>query len=211
MKHTAWYLLLFVCLAVGFGSLGGLLGDGPQAVAAPPLSLEGFMDEKLPVATGPAEDVLADNSACYVCHDNYDGEPLALIHAKEDYGCIECHGPSYDHRNDEDNITPPDVMYAAEDIAEKCAECHDTHNAPATKVLARWQKRCPAKTNPAELVCTDCHGRHRLKFRTTWWDKKTRELVIRGDERVKFARDLTKVEGQAAADKPTQKKANPKP
>ena len=68
-------------------------------------------------------------------------------------------------------------MYAAADIDRACDKCHETHNAPARKVLARWQEKFPAKTNPGELVCTDCHGEHRLKFRSYWWDKKTREFV----------------------------------
>jgi predicted CXXCH cytochrome family protein len=135
---------------------------------------------------------------------------MVLAHAKEGTGCVDCHGQSYAHRNDEDNITPPDTMFAHEDIAKNCAECHDTHDAPAKKVLARWQERCPAVTNPEELVCTDCHGSHRLDFRTVWWNKKTRELIVRGDQRVKFARDLTKVEESKKAEEPkTPEKPEP--
>jgi len=162
--------------------MASLSGPDVQALAVPPLSLDGLRDEKLPEAPKEKVEVKADNSACYVCHGNYDGEPLALIHAKEDVGCVECHGESTDHRNDEDNITPPDVMYPADEIDEKCEECHDTHDVPAVKVIARWQKRCPSKTDAGQLVCTDCHGQHRLKNRTVRWDKKTRKLII-GDEK----------------------------
>lgn len=138
------------------------------------------------------DEILADNSACYVCHGNYQEEPFALSHAKEDVGCVDCHGESDDHRNDEDNITPPDTMYAAADIEPACAKCHETHDAPAAKVIARWQERCPAKTDPKTLVCTDCHGEHRLKFRTVWWNKKTGELAVRkAGQRTKAAVDLT--------------------
>jgi hypothetical protein len=83
-------------------------------------------------------------------------------------------------------------MYTAADIAPACAKCHETHDAPAVEVIARWQERCPAKTDPKELVCMDCHGQHRLKFRTVWWNKKTGELIIRKEgERTKAAKDLT--------------------
>ena len=65
---------------------------------------------------------------------------------------------------------------------------------PAAKVLARWQEKCPARNSPTELLCTDCHGEHRLKFRSYWWDKKTREFVVpkEGEPRTKPAPDLTK-------------------
>jgi hypothetical protein len=141
----------------------------------------------------------ADNSACFVCHGNYQEESMALSHAIADVGCVKCHGDSFAHRNDEDNVTPPDTMYAEADIAANCAKCHDTHDAAAVKVIAKWQERCPAKTNPADLLCTDCHGEHRLSFRTVWWDKKTRKLVVRKqDEQVKRAPDLTKKPGKPA-------------
>ena len=135
----------------------------------------------------------AKNDSCFVCHTNYEEEPFAVVHAEVNVGCIKCHGKSYAHRDDEDNVTPPDVMYWPEKIESNCQECHDTHDAPAAKVIALWQERCPAKTDPKALVCTDCHGQHRLKLRTVWWDKKTRKLIVRKeDERVKVAPDLTK-------------------
>jgi hypothetical protein len=134
----------------------------------------------------------ADNSACYVCHANYDGETLVKQHVRANVGCVKCHGESEAHRNDEDNITPPDIIYPAQRIEALCLKCHETHDAPAKKVLAAWLKRCPAKENPEELVCTDCHGEHRLKFRTVWWDKNTRQLVSRKGQRVKYAPDYTK-------------------
>jgi hypothetical protein len=121
----------------------------------------------------------ADNESCFVCHGNYRQESLAGVHAAADVGCVKCHGDSFAHRNDEDNITPPDIIYAPRDIEPMCGKCHETHNAPAAKVIARWQERCPAKTNPRDLVCTDCHGEHRLKVRTVCWDKKTRQVLLR--------------------------------
>lgn len=156
--------------------------DGPPPLvvdkAAPLLLDEPPEFDPFAVPTGP----VADNSACFVCHANYDEEPFAVVHAKANCGCIRCHGASLAHRDDENNITPPDVMFSAETMNSNCNKCHDTHDAPAVEVLARWQKRCPEKTDPKSLVCTDCHGMHRLKFRTVEWDKKTGELIVRKPE-----------------------------
>ncbi len=186
MKRLAWFVVLIpfaVCLlgylAVSF------------ATAAPPLSLEGLLDEKLPEAPKKDDTILADNQACFVCHANYDEEPLAVSHSRQDVGCIDCHGESLEHRDDEDNVTPPDNMYALDDVDAMCGECHDEHIASAADVIARWQQRCPKKTDPSQIVCTDCHFQHRLKFRTVWWNKKTRQLVIRKEgERTKPAEEL---------------------
>jgi formate-dependent nitrite reductase cytochrome c552 subunit len=124
---------------------------------------------------------MADNSACFVCHGNYDEEELALLHAKEEIGCVDCHGDSFDHRNDEDNVTPPDVMYWPARIDEACQECHDTHDVSAREVLKRWQERCPEKRDYKQVVCTDCHGYHRLQRRTVRWNKKTGELIVNAE------------------------------
>jgi len=152
-----------------------LLDDGPEKVEDP-------------ADKGP----MADNLACHCCHTNYKEEPLAVIHAKAEVGCVDCHGDSFAHRDDEDNVTPPDVMYPPEKIDAACQECHEKHDAPARKVLARWQERCPAKEDFNQIVCTDCHGRHRLPVRTVWWNKKTRKLIIRKEGTVKRAVDYTK-------------------
>ena len=192
MKRAAWLMLVPVLLILTAGILNSFRPDGTAVVAAPPLSLEGFMDEVLPEAAKVKGEMKVDNFACYVCHGNYDGEELVAEHGKEEVGCVDCHGQSIEHRNDEDNITPPDKMYALDQVDDMCSECHDMHDAPARKVLERWQERCPKKTSPKEVVCTDCHFHHRLKFRTVWWDKKTGELIIRKEgERTKPAEDTT--------------------
>jgi len=193
MKHVAWLILLPVSALVVLACFGDFPRDESRALAAPPLSLDGLLDEKLPEAPKMAAKAKVDNSACYVCHGNYETEELVVSHAKEEVGCIDCHGKSSEHRDDEDNITPPDTMYAPGDIKKMCEKCHETHDAPARKVLERWQTRCPAKTNPDELLCTDCHYQHRLDFRTVWWNKKTGELIVRKEgERTKPAQDLRK-------------------
>lgn len=179
MKSSVW--------VAGFG-LAALVAIVSAVLAAPPPPLKVdrskplLLEERKPPAepkkkpTGP----VADNSACFVCHTNYQEESLASVHALEDVGCVRCHGASLAHRNDENNTTPPDKMYPAEAIDPACVECHDTHDAPARKVLARWKERCPEKTDFSRVVCTDCHGEHRLKLRTVRWDKKSGKLLAAG-------------------------------
>ncbi len=158
--------------------------EGEKSAGPPPLVVD--RSAPLLLEEPPEEDPWAvpdgpraDNTACYVCHVNYEEEPFVVEHAKANVGCMECHGKSYAHRDDEDNITPPDVMFPPEKIEPNCKKCHDTHDAPAVKVIALWQERCASKTDPEELLCTDCHGEHRLKLRTVLWDKRTRKLIVR--------------------------------
>ncbi len=203
MKRAAGPVLLLVAVVVVFGYAADLLEEDVRVAAAPPLSLEGYLDEKLPEAPKEEDAVKVDNQFCYVCHGNYKGEELVLAHAKEAVGCVDCHGESFPHRNDEGNITPPDKMYAPGDVDEMCGRCHKRHNVPAMDVIAGWQRRCPTKTDPKTIVCTDCHGGHRLKLRTVWWDKKTGKLIIRKKgERIKVAPDLKKKPGQPPDEPP---------
>jgi hypothetical protein len=154
--------------------------DSPGGL--PPLVIDKsaplLLDEP-PAKAKESQAFLIINDACYVCHNNYREEPLAVIHAKEETGCADCHGDSLDHRNDEDNITPPEIMYPLAKIDEACRECHDSHNVPAREVLTRWQERCPQKTDFSTVVCTDCHGFHRLERRVVRWNKETGELIVR--------------------------------
>jgi len=192
MRHTVRPIWLEVSLLLVplFGIL--LLSQNDRALGIPPLSLDGLLDEKLPEAGNDTPKLKVDNSACHVCHGDYDGESLVVEHGMQEIGCIKCHGESLAHRDDEDHVIPPDKMYAPEDIDKACGECHKDHDAPAVAVIKRWRERCPKKTDPKELVCTDCHFQHRMKFRTVWWDKKTGELVVRKQgERTKPAEDNT--------------------
>jgi len=118
-----------------------------------------------------------ENTACFVCHANYRFEALASSHAGANIGCSVCHGQSFEHKNDENNTTPPEKMYSADTIDSFCQSCHNSHDVPASKVVALWKKRNPGKTDPEKIVCTDCHGEHRMKVRTIIWDKKTGKLL----------------------------------
>jgi len=123
--------------------------EQPLLLEDPPLLLE---DEE----TGP----VADNSRCHVCHINYDDEVLAVTHARANISCEQCHGACDAHCSDEDNITPPDIMYPPEKINDFCKSCHPK-----------------AKLGEGKKFCTDCHGEHRLSYRTRKWDKSTGKLI----------------------------------
>ena len=143
-----------------------LLSAG-QVDKEPLLLLEdGNGGENPDLETGP----LADNSRCYVCHMNYEVDELTYIHAKADIGCERCHGASDAHCSDEDNITPPDIMYPAEKINSFCKSCHPD-----------------GKLSEGKKFCTDCHGEHRLSHRTRKWDKATGRLIE--DDNVRMLTD----------------------
>jgi hypothetical protein len=127
-----------------------------------------------PVEKPKADAEPADNSYCYVCHANYDGEELADIHQPVGVGCEKCHGQSLDHSGDEDSITPPDRMFLKPEIIAYCLNCHDKEDLIGAQ---EEHAKLFQETKP-DKVCTDCHGeKHRLKVRTRIWDKKTRKLV----------------------------------
>jgi hypothetical protein len=133
--------------------------------------------------SGPAEQqgedqLIADNSSCYVCHLNYEGEELALDHEVAGVGCKQCHGPSYDHCNDESNLTPPDVMYPEAKINPHCMTCHPKDDI----VYVSGHKHIFRKDVTPQPVCTHCHGEHRLKIRSVRWDKVTGQLLPDEDD-----------------------------
>ncbi len=65
----------------------------------------------------------ADNSRCFVCHGNYKKEKFALKHATKGIGCERCHGSCDAHCEDEEHLTPPDIMYAREKVPAACLGC----------------------------------------------------------------------------------------
>ena len=98
--------------------------------------------------------VPSPNSACYVCHANFEGEPISKTHKDNDVACAACHGPSLAHRSDEDNVTTPDVMYARGEVEPACLKCHKRHKDE--------KKRKDGKgAPPKNAICTDCHGTHK--------------------------------------------------
>ena len=90
--------------------------------------------------------------ACQKCHTSHDVPPAKVVRLwKERTG---------------DEKT--DVL---------CKECHETHDITAAAVIRKWQKRTGQKEQVEPIVCTDCHGNHRLKLRSVRWDKKTGKLL----------------------------------
>jgi hypothetical protein len=200
MRGAAALVSLPLAAAVVLAAVGGDHSEGARPKAARPAPAAAVARGARPAKAAPParHRPPADNSACFVCHANYEEESMAVVHAKAGTGCVDCHGPSLAHRNDEDNVTPPDVIYAAAKIDGACRKCHDQHDAPATKVIACWQQRSAGVKDPAQLVCTDCHGEHRLAVRTVRWDKTTRKLLD-GDAATGAA-----AAGAAAAQSPTR-------
>ena len=128
--------------------------------------------DNLPTPTGP----VADNSRCFVCHINYSEEEFAVTHALANVGCEKCHGHCDEHCGDENNITPPTIMFPRDQIDAACRKCHDENKIINGQL---WCIREP-KPSDAGKHCTDCHGKHRLTRRTSRWDKKTGKLLVGG-------------------------------
>ena len=171
-----------------------------------PLLLDEPGDEETAFAAANTQ-AANENTACFVCHTNYRTEFLANSHAQANVGCFNCHGESSAHQNDENNTTAPEILYSADKIDPACRSCHKTHNISPGKIIAdwlekkskgentsckgchesddvhpekmiaRWKERGHDKTDPDEIVCTDCHGDHRMKVRTIIWDKKSGKLL----------------------------------
>jgi len=164
MRYCLWLLLVATVLFVTTSC-----SHNPKAEEEPPLLLkEPGEAEK---AANMPEGSVADNSRCHVCHMNYEEEELAVLHAKANVGCEDCHGDSTPHCSDEDNITPPDIMYANEKNNPFCLKCH------AGNKLSKMHKPFLAGAATEKKYCTDCHGEHRLAYRTRRWDKTTRNLI----------------------------------
>jgi hypothetical protein len=109
----------------------------------------------------PMIDPMSANAACYVCHMTFIHEEFSRVHLKEKITCIECHGVSAAHANDENiGATPPDVMFKRSEVDASCAECHEEHDVPARKIIARWLERRLSGRSP---ICTDCHGMHKIE------------------------------------------------
>jgi len=134
--------------------------------------------------TGP----IADNSRCFVCHANYEDEALSLTHAKADVGCIRCHGLSSPHSTDEDGLTAPDRMFRKETLRLNCLTCHDWVKLIASDKTKAGRTDLPEKPDhqavlegrvPDKRFCTDCHGEHRMYYRTRAWNKRSGLLTAK--------------------------------
>lgn len=110
---------------------------------------------------------LGPNAGCYVCHMTFVGETISKVHAAAKIACTRCHGTSAAHANDENvGATPPDVVYGRGEVNSHCRACHKTHDVAPELIVARLAERRKENPPPAPLtppvVCTDCHGEHKI-------------------------------------------------
>jgi len=118
-----------------------------------------------------------DNYWCYVCHMNYQVEPLAARHAKAGVGCSRCHAKSEAHTADEDGVIPPQKMFPREEVNSSCLPCHKEYSESNEICLYQYDGFGALEVGPSQ--CTDCHGRHRLANRVRRWDKTSGKLLWR--------------------------------
>jgi hypothetical protein len=129
------------------------------------------------------EKAFVANVFCSACHYGFSDEELARTHEKAGIGCERCHGESERHRSDENNITPPEIMYPKAKINPTCMMCHPRHEI--RHVASHEKLLVGAKTvfdsadeSDNQICCTDCHAKdHRINVRTIRWNKETGELI----------------------------------
>ena len=130
------------------------------------------------------KEVFVANVFCSACHYGFDDEELAATHRKAGIGCERCHGESERHRSDEENVTPPEIMYPVAKINPTCMMCHPRHEIkhnPAHGILLAGAKTIfdsDSEDAGPQMYCTTCHAKeHRINVRTIRWDKATGELL----------------------------------
>jgi len=110
------------------------------------------------------EVVLKSNSACMVCHIDFDDEELTVQHWKAEVMCAACHGPCLEHMNDEMAATRPDLLFGRAEVDEMCLQCHGEHEdqKAVDAFLKEWygRRRPNGQLITKDAICTDCHGRH---------------------------------------------------
>ena len=138
--------------------------------------------EAEPVAEQAEHEFFVANPFCAACHYGFDEEELALNHELAGIGCERCHGESERHRSDEDNITPPEIMYPRAKINPTCMMCHPrgeiNHVADHKPLLAGAKTIFDSEAASQKVYCTGCHAKqHRINVRTIRWNKATGELL----------------------------------
>lgn len=153
-RHVGTALALITMIVAGVAVMWPSPGrQVARADAAPP-------EEAQPTDAEDVTNPLGPNVACYVCHMTFVREPIAKLHLAAEVFCVECHGQSSGHANDEDiGATKPDRMYGREEINDACRACHENHDATPEAVVGRWVELGLTEVPP---VCTDCHGEHRI-------------------------------------------------
>ena len=125
----------------------------------------------------------ADHSYCYVCHANFEEEKLAMVHQEVGVGCETCHGMSMKHSQDENNVTPPDIMWSPFRINGRCMTCHLRENLLEGSKAETHQPFFdrldhPETAEEGSKYCSSCHARkHHPPHRTRIWDRETGKLL----------------------------------
>jgi len=129
-------------------------------------------------------EVFVANVFCSACHYGFAEEDLARTHERAGVGCERCHGESERHRSDENNVTPPEIMYPRDKINPTCMMCHPRHEirrVPAHEALlagAKTSLDSASESDAHPTVCTDCHAKeHRITVRAIRWNKATGERL----------------------------------
>ncbi|HEX42325.1 MAG TPA: hypothetical protein ENN81_09745 [Phycisphaerales bacterium] len=138
-----------------------------------------------PAVADPPQPRFTANPFCAACHAGFLDEPFAARHEKAGIGCERCHGESERHRSDENNLTPPELMFPPERINPTCMMCHprqDIQRVSSHKSLLEGAATIfdtAAQSDPTQKqYCTDCHAKqHKMNLRTIHWNKATGELI----------------------------------
>ena len=140
--------------------------------------------EEAAAETQAAEKTFTANVFCAACHYTFANEELAKTHEEAGIGCERCHGESERHRSDEDNVTPPEIMYPKDKINPTCMMCHPRHEIEHVdhheQLLAGAKTifDSDSETKGWQLYCTTCHAKeHRVNLRTIKWNQATGELL----------------------------------
>jgi hypothetical protein len=137
-----------------------------------------------PAQQETVEKTFTANQFCAACHYAFGDEELALAHEQVGIGCERCHGESERHRSDEDNVTPPEIMFPKDKINPTCMMCHPRHvidHVPSHDLLLAGAKTIfdsDSGDAASQMYCTTCHAKeHRINVRTIRWNKATGELL----------------------------------
>ena len=154
---------------------------GPVDNSAGKQTEEGPIEQQAKAEQAEHEFFVA-NSFCAVCHYGFDEEELARDHELVGIGCERCHGESERHRSDEDNVTPPEIMYPKAKINPTCMMCHPrgeiNHVRDHKPLLAGAKTIFDPEAASRNVYCTACHAKHhRINVRTIRWNKATGELL----------------------------------
>lgn len=145
----------FLATGIGLVLAGGLAGWRYAAAHREPMLTRPLLQDA---------DGQEDNSVCLVCHIDLEAEEMVVAHLDAGIVCANCHGASEEHRSDELNITPPQVLYGRADIGPFCKACHPKHKTGRQYdiFVKQWlgRRRPNGRMITADSTCTDCHGNH---------------------------------------------------